>query len=142
MGILHQIFDASNNNGGLVDSLLDGADAGNMTQLAAAILTILIAAWLTWRIRQTSHTATRFPSRGWMRLFIFSAVIGSVATAVIIANRGQSGRRTLHNPGTPTQLASTPDHAAEENIQDRWISGHVITRSPMPTSQTVMRCWC
>ncbi|MFZ1117437.1 MAG: CPBP family intramembrane glutamic endopeptidase [Propionibacteriaceae bacterium] len=44
VGILHQIFDASNNNGGLVDSLLDGADAGNMTQLAAVILTILIAA--------------------------------------------------------------------------------------------------
>ena len=49
VGILHQIFDASNNNGGLVDSLLDGVDAGNMTQLAAAILTILIAAWLLWR---------------------------------------------------------------------------------------------
>jgi uncharacterized protein len=49
VGILHQIFDASNNNGGLVDSLLDGADAGNMTQLAAAILTVLIAAWLLWR---------------------------------------------------------------------------------------------
>ena len=49
VGILHQIFDASNNNGGLVDSLLDGADAGNMTQLAAVILTILIAAWLLWR---------------------------------------------------------------------------------------------
>jgi membrane protease YdiL (CAAX protease family) len=49
VGILHQIFDASNNNGSLVDSLLDGADAGNMTQLAAVILTILIAAWLLWR---------------------------------------------------------------------------------------------
>ena len=49
VGILHQIFDASNNNGGLVDSLLDGVDAGNMTQLAAAILTILVAAWLLWR---------------------------------------------------------------------------------------------
>jgi uncharacterized protein len=49
VGILHQIFDASNNNGALVDSVLDGADAGNMTQLAAAILTILIAAWLLWR---------------------------------------------------------------------------------------------
>jgi hypothetical protein len=49
VGILHQIFDASNNNGGLVDSLLDGVDAGNMTQLAAAILTVLIAAWLLWR---------------------------------------------------------------------------------------------
>jgi uncharacterized protein len=49
VGILHQIFDASNNNGALVDSLLDGADAGNMTQFAAAILTLLIAAWLLWR---------------------------------------------------------------------------------------------
>jgi hypothetical protein len=41
VGVLHQIFDASNNNGALVDSLLDGADAGNMTQLAAALLTVL-----------------------------------------------------------------------------------------------------
>jgi membrane protease YdiL (CAAX protease family) len=49
VGILHQIFDASNNNGGLVDSLLDGADAGNMTQLADAVLTVLIAAWLLLR---------------------------------------------------------------------------------------------
>ena len=49
VGILHQIFDASNNNSGLVDSLLDGADAGNMTQLAAAVLTVLTAAWLLWR---------------------------------------------------------------------------------------------
>jgi uncharacterized protein len=49
VGILHQIFDASNNNGALVDSLLDGADAGNMTQLAAAVLTVLIVAWLLWR---------------------------------------------------------------------------------------------
>jgi uncharacterized protein len=49
VGILHQIFDASNNNGGVVDSLLDGVDAGNMTQLAAAVLTVLVAAWLLWR---------------------------------------------------------------------------------------------
>ena len=49
VGVLHQIFDASNNNGALVDSLLDGAGAGNMTQLAAVILTILIAAWLLWQ---------------------------------------------------------------------------------------------
>jgi Type II CAAX prenyl endopeptidase Rce1-like len=46
VGILHQIFDASNNNSVLVDSLLDGADAGNMTQLAAVVLTVLVAAWL------------------------------------------------------------------------------------------------
>jgi membrane protease YdiL (CAAX protease family) len=49
VGVLHQIFDASNNDGALVDSLLDGADAGNMTQLAAVVLTVLIAAWLLWR---------------------------------------------------------------------------------------------
>src|SRR5215212_6238503 len=49
VGVLHQIFDASTNNGSLVDSLLDGADAGNMTQFAVAILTVLIAAWLLWR---------------------------------------------------------------------------------------------
>ena len=49
VGILHQIFDANNNNGGRVDSLLADADAGNMTQLAAAVLTVLIAAWLLWR---------------------------------------------------------------------------------------------
>jgi branched-subunit amino acid ABC-type transport system permease component len=49
VGVLHQIFDASNNNGALVDSVLDGADAGNMTQLAAVVLTVLLAAWLLWR---------------------------------------------------------------------------------------------
>src|SRR5215217_2968064 len=49
VGVLHQIFDASTNNGSLVDSVLDGADAGDMTQLAAALLTVLIAAWLLWR---------------------------------------------------------------------------------------------
>jgi ABC-type nickel/cobalt efflux system permease component RcnA len=46
---LHQIFDASNNNSALVDSVLEGADGGNRIQLAAAILTVLIAAWLLWR---------------------------------------------------------------------------------------------
>ena len=49
VGVLHQIFDASNNNDALVDSVLDGADAGNMTQLAAVVLTVLITAWLHWR---------------------------------------------------------------------------------------------
>jgi hypothetical protein len=49
VGVLHQIFDASNNDGALVDALLDGADAGNMSQLAAVVLTVLIAAWLLWR---------------------------------------------------------------------------------------------
>jgi membrane protease YdiL (CAAX protease family) len=47
--VLHQIFDASNNNGALVDSLLDDVDAGNITQLAAVVLTMLIAGWLLWR---------------------------------------------------------------------------------------------
>jgi hypothetical protein len=66
VGVLHQIFDASNNNGGLVDSLLDGADAGNMTQLAAAVLTVLIAAWLLWRRPGAfgkSHTPHAGPPR-------------------------------------------------------------------------------
>jgi uncharacterized protein len=49
VGILHQIFDASNNDGALVDSLLDGADTGDMTQLATVVLTVLVAAWLLWR---------------------------------------------------------------------------------------------
>jgi uncharacterized protein len=49
VGVLHQVFDASNNDRGVVDSLLDGVDAGNMTQLAALILTVLVAAWLLWR---------------------------------------------------------------------------------------------
>jgi hypothetical protein len=49
VGVLHQIFDASNNNGALIDSLLDGVDAGNMTQFAAVVLTVLVAAWPLWR---------------------------------------------------------------------------------------------
>ena len=49
VGILHQIFDAGNNDGGLVDSILDGVDAGDMTQLATVVLTVLVAAWLWWR---------------------------------------------------------------------------------------------
>jgi len=61
VGVLHQIFDASNNNGGLVDSVLDGVDAGNMTQLAAAVLTVLVAAWLLWR-RPGAFAKRRVPS--------------------------------------------------------------------------------
>jgi hypothetical protein len=64
VGVLHQIFDASNNNGALVDSVLDGADAGNMTQLAAGRTNSVgrrVAALATsWRIRQTTYTASRF----------------------------------------------------------------------------------
>jgi hypothetical protein len=48
VGILHQIFDASNNRGELVDSLLDGADAGLMTQIGTIVLILLVAAIL-WR---------------------------------------------------------------------------------------------
>jgi hypothetical protein len=48
VGILHQIFDASNNKGGLVDSFLDGADAGLMTQIGTIVLILLVAAIL-WR---------------------------------------------------------------------------------------------
>jgi membrane protease YdiL (CAAX protease family) len=60
VGVLHQIFDASNNNGALVDSLLDGADAGDMTQLAAVVLTVLVAAWLLWR-RTAAFAKRRIP---------------------------------------------------------------------------------
>jgi uncharacterized protein len=49
VGVLHAIFNAGNNDGGLVDSLLDDADAGNMTEFAAAVLAVLVAAWLLWR---------------------------------------------------------------------------------------------
>jgi membrane protease YdiL (CAAX protease family) len=49
VGILHQIFDASNNRGGLVDSLLDGADAGVTTLVAVVVLALIVAAILRWR---------------------------------------------------------------------------------------------
>jgi membrane protease YdiL (CAAX protease family) len=62
VGVLHQIFDASNNNGALVDSLLDGADASDMTQLAAVVLTVLVAAWLLWR-RTGAFARRRIPPR-------------------------------------------------------------------------------
>jgi len=66
VGVLHQIFDASNNNGGLVDSLLDGVDAwqhdptcrrhsNNLDRRLAALAT-------PWRIRQTPGTASSFLS--------------------------------------------------------------------------------
>jgi membrane protease YdiL (CAAX protease family) len=63
VGVLHQIFDASNNDGGVVDSLLDGVDAGNMTQIAAVILTVLVSAWLLWR-RPGAFAKRRVPPRG------------------------------------------------------------------------------
>jgi uncharacterized protein len=65
VGILHQVFDASNNNGGVTDYMLDGVDAGNMTQFATVVLTVLVAGWLLWRRpgafarRQTPHPDPR-----------------------------------------------------------------------------------
>jgi ABC-type nickel/cobalt efflux system permease component RcnA len=47
----------------VVDSLLDGVDAGNMTQIAAVILTVLVAAWLLWR-RPGAFAKRRVPPRG------------------------------------------------------------------------------
>jgi len=49
VGILHQIFDASNNQGGVVDSLLDGVEGNLPTQLGAVVLTLAVAAFLWWR---------------------------------------------------------------------------------------------
>ncbi|HWI00904.1 MAG TPA: type II CAAX endopeptidase family protein [Propionibacteriaceae bacterium] len=43
-GILHQVFDASNNKGGIVDSFLDGADQGVTTLIATVLLTAVVAA--------------------------------------------------------------------------------------------------
>jgi membrane protease YdiL (CAAX protease family) len=48
VGILHQIFDACNNRGGLVDALLDGADASVMTEVATVLLTLVVAVAI-WR---------------------------------------------------------------------------------------------
>jgi membrane protease YdiL (CAAX protease family) len=49
VGILHQIFDASNNRGGLVDSLLDGVDATVMAEVGTLILTVAVVAILLVR---------------------------------------------------------------------------------------------
>jgi membrane protease YdiL (CAAX protease family) len=43
VGVLHQVFDASNNQGGLVDSLLDGADQSLTTVVATVLLTAVVA---------------------------------------------------------------------------------------------------
>jgi uncharacterized protein len=53
VGILHAIFNASNNQDGLVDALLDGANAGLMTEIAMPLLTVAIAAVLWWRRGRT-----------------------------------------------------------------------------------------
>jgi membrane protease YdiL (CAAX protease family) len=44
VGVLHQVFDASNNRGGVVDSLLAGADAGVLTLVATVLLAGAVAA--------------------------------------------------------------------------------------------------
>jgi uncharacterized protein len=49
VGILHQIFDASNNRGGLVDSLLDGADATVAAEVGVLVFTAAVAAILWFR---------------------------------------------------------------------------------------------
>jgi membrane protease YdiL (CAAX protease family) len=48
VGVLHQLFDASNNQGGIVDSFLDGADEGVMALVATVLLTAAVAA-VCWR---------------------------------------------------------------------------------------------
>jgi hypothetical protein len=44
VGVLHQIFDASNNNGALVVRHWMAPMPANMTQLAAVVFTVLVAA--------------------------------------------------------------------------------------------------
>jgi membrane protease YdiL (CAAX protease family) len=48
VGFLHQLFDASNNQGGIVDSFLNGADEGVMALVATVLLTAAVAAFC-WR---------------------------------------------------------------------------------------------
>jgi membrane protease YdiL (CAAX protease family) len=50
-GVLHQLFDASNNKGGLVDRLLNGADEGVAALAAAGVLTAVIAVCVRNRLR-------------------------------------------------------------------------------------------
>jgi membrane protease YdiL (CAAX protease family) len=54
VGILHQIFDASNNRGGLVDSLLDGADATVVAEVGTLVLTLTVAAVLWFKRGRTA----------------------------------------------------------------------------------------
>jgi uncharacterized protein len=60
VGILHAVFNSSNNQGGLVDSLLDGVDQ-TVVALAATVLVTAAAAWAI-RERLTS-TPQRQPER-------------------------------------------------------------------------------
>ncbi len=60
VGVLHQIFDASNNQGGLVDSLLDDASAVVMAEAATVVLTLLIAVFL-WKRRPGAFAKRQTP---------------------------------------------------------------------------------
>ena len=60
VGVLHAVFNSSNNQGGLVDSLLDGTDQ-TVVALAATVLVTAAAAWAI-RERLTS-TPQRQPER-------------------------------------------------------------------------------
>jgi membrane protease YdiL (CAAX protease family) len=53
VGILHQVFDASNNRGELVDSVLDGADASVVAEIGVLVLTVAVAAVLWFRRGRT-----------------------------------------------------------------------------------------
>ena len=60
VGILHQIFDASNNSGGLVDSLLGGAGGNLPTQLGVVVLTGVVA-FALWRLRPGAFARRQRP---------------------------------------------------------------------------------
>jgi membrane protease YdiL (CAAX protease family) len=60
VGVLHQIFDASNNRGALVDSLLDNARADVMAEVATVVLTLLIAVVL-WKRRPGAFAKRQTP---------------------------------------------------------------------------------
>ena len=53
VGVLHGVFNASNNRGGLVDGLLDGADQNLAAPIAMILLTAAVAAALRSRPRQS-----------------------------------------------------------------------------------------
>lgn len=62
VGVLHQVFDACNNAGGLVDSLLDGADAALMTEIGVVMLTVAAAAVLWWHRGAAVFARRRAPT--------------------------------------------------------------------------------
>jgi Type II CAAX prenyl endopeptidase Rce1-like len=81
VGILHQIFDASNNDGALVDSLLDGADARRLLPASRG--------WSLTAIRYVPEKAVKKPTK---------------------PSRGHYGVRCgggHHQCGPPTQRRST-----------------------------------